>query len=594
VRTHFPISEVIGRHIAVKRHGREYQALCPFHKEKSPSFTINDEKNFYHCFGCGAHGDAFSFLMQHQRLSYPEAVEALARQAGIPLPEISAGDRRQQEAEKTIYDVCEAACQWFERQLQSAAHTQARDYLERRGLTQETIRQFRVGYAPEGRTALSDALTQQGFPRTIQAEAGLIIVPDDGAAYDRFRGRIMFPIRSASGKVIAFGGRLLATSSKNLPKYLNSPETSLFKKGELLFNLDLAKRSAREANMVAVMEGYMDVIATAQAGIPYAVATLGTAITAEHLRLLWQLAKEPVLCFDGDTAGKRAMLRAVDVALPHLKAGYALRFAMLPKGEDPDSYLKNHGKSQFEAILQRSKRLSQVIWETLLPQYNVALPEGKAALESALAALAARIGDTGVRQHYLSYFKKLLWERATTKAKPQESRSPHIQHMAVQHHSAALNTLVKRLLATIMRFPALLHKSQVEETLSRLDIRLAELDAVRNIMLAAIQETNIDDHATFAAYVKERVVGELVDKLLEPRIKLPYADHLSEEDALLLWHETSEAYQISHLQYELEELQQHLSTSLDERVYQRLVELKQAINKAQAERTFAPAASEAG
>ncbi|NBO19957.1 MAG: DNA primase, partial [Proteobacteria bacterium] len=311
------MSEVIGRRLPLKKHGREYQGLCPFHNEKSPSFTVNDDKGFFHCFGCGAHGDAIEFVRRFDRLSYPEAVEQLARDAGLPLPTPSEAEARKAEAEKTLYDVMEAACQWFEKQLQATGGSVAMDYVRTRGLKPETLRTYRVGYAPEDRSALHAYLTKAGYAKSLQQSAGLIVVPEDGPAYDRFRGRLMFPIRNPSGKVIAFGGRLLGTSTnKALPKYLNSPETPIFKKGDVLFNLDLAKRPARENNMAVVMEGYMDVVSSAQGGVPYAVATLGTAVTPEHLRLLWQIAKEPVLCLDGDAAGMRAMMRAAEVALP--------------------------------------------------------------------------------------------------------------------------------------------------------------------------------------------------------------------------------------------------------------------------------------
>lgn len=599
LRSHFLLSELIGRRIPVKKHGREYQALCPFHNEKSPSFTINDEKNFFHCFGCGAHGDAIEFIKRHERLTYPETIERLAREAGIALPEPSREERQKTADEKTLYDVLEAASQWFERQLLSSSHTLARDYVEKRGLKPETVRQFRIGYAPDDRSALHRHLLMLGYPQKLQTDAGLIIVPDsNGAPYDRFRGRLMFPIRSAAGKIVAFGGRLLvaSTGSKTLPKYLNSPETALFKKGEMLFNLDLAKRPAREANIAVVMEGYMDVVSTAQAGIHYAIATLGTAVTPEHLRLLWQIAKEPVMCLDGDAAGKRAMLRGIEVALPLLKPGLSLRFAILPGGEDPDSYIQKHGKSNFEKILHGSRRLSQVMWETMAAQFKLDAPEGRAALEGALNQLCTQISDQTVRQHYQSYFRKMLWEKAPRGQgkfqKLTQSRSSLVEHMVVQHHSAALDTLVKRMLGTLIQFPALLHKSQIEETLSRLDIRSAHLDALRNALIGAIGHANIDERDSFQSYLQSELPGDLYTNLISDTLKLPYANSLSVEDALVLWNETAGAYQISHLELELKALQESVGKEMDEAAYQRLIELKQAIDRAQHARTFAPNAAD--
>jgi len=595
LKNHFLISEVIGKRIAIKRHGREYQALCPFHNEKSPSFTINDEKGFYHCFGCGAHGDAISFVMQHDRASYPEAIETLARDAGIALPEISPEQIKKAQTEKTLYDVIEAACTWFEKQLQSPAHVLAWEYAKQRGIHTDLMRQFRIGNAPDERTALNKHLLQLGFDVKLQIDAGLVIPTDDGQIYDRFRGRLMFPIRSSSGKVIAFGGRLLASSSKNLPKYLNSPETALFKKGEMLFNLDQAKKPARETGMVAVMEGYMDVVMTAQSGIPYAVATLGTAVTPSHLRLLWQLSKEPVMCLDGDTAGKRAMLRAIEVALPLLSAGQSLRFAVLPKGEDPDSYVQKYGKASFETLLQNAKRLSQVIWESLAAQHKITQPESRAALEGAFTKLCASITDNGLKNHYLSYFKKQLWESSRTQktGKPASSRSTHVEQMAVQHFSAVADTLIRRMLKTLILFPALLGKSQVEELLARLDIRSAPLDAMRNVLLASITDPEAERADSLAVYVESKLEASWVRSLLSDSLKLPYTTTLSIDDALALWNETAEAYQLSHLELELQELQERLGDGIQEADYMRLIELKQSIDKARRNLTFAAADSDA-
>ena len=601
LRTHFLMSEVISRRMPIKKHGREYHGLCPFHNEKSPSFTVNDEKGFFHCFGCAAHGDAIEFVRRFERLSYPEAVETLAREGGIEIAQPSPEDMRKVEREKTLYDVLEAACAWFEKQLLSAGGMLAKDYIDHRGVRPETIRTFRLGYTPDDRAALHDYLTRAGFPKALQAEAGLIIVPDNGgAAYDRFRGRVMFPIRNASGKVVAFGGRLLAKNDK-APKYLNSPETPLFKKGEMLFNLDQAKRIARDNNIAVVMEGYMDVVMSAQSGIGYAVATLGTAVTPEHLRLLWQLAKEPVMCLDGDAAGKRAMLRSVDVALPLLKPGHSLRYAVLPEGEDPDTYVQKQGKASFEKLLLSSRRLSQVVWDTLAAQYKTDLPEGRAALDNACQQLCNQITDPTVRQHYATHFKNQLWKQATPikapagkfqpghkngKPLPPRPRSIHIEHMLVQHQSAALESLTQRLLKTLLQFPALLQRSQVEEALSRLDIRTGHLDALRNTLLSAISHTDLDDYLTFSAYVRQQLPGDRLAPLLGEGLN---ASGLTERDANLLWGETIAAYEIAYLEHEMQELQEHIGQTMDETSYHRMVEIQQTLLKAREKRTFAPA-----
>lgn len=581
------MSEVIGKRVALKKHGREYQGLCPFHNEKSPSFTVNDEKGFYHCFGCAAHGDAIEFIRKYERLSYVEAVETLARDAGIALPKQSEDEVRKVESEKTLYEVLEAAAKWFEQQLSSSAGTVARDYVEKRGLKPETIRSFRIGFAPDERNGLYNFLLKAGFPQALQAEAGLIGLSEQGTPYDRFRGRVMFPIRNSAGKVIAFGGRLLASTSatnKSLPKYLNSPETPVFKKGEILYNIDLAKKPARDGNMAVVMEGYMDVVSTSQSGISYAMATLGTAVTPEHLRLLWQLAKEPVICLDRDIAGGRAMMRAVEVALPLLKPGYSLRFCILPSGDDPDTFVQKNGKQVFETLLTKAQRLSQSIWDTISPQYKSDLPEERAALESALKQLTDKIADPTVRSHYASYFRKLLWAKAPVVTKQVQERSVHVQQMVLQHHTAAMEVLVQRMLTILIKFPELLHKSHVEEALSRLDIRSQYFDQVRNALLAACGQVDIDNHDAFLAYLGKQLHGQLPEPM-----KLPNKDVSSLHEALMLWTDTVAVYEVERLEFELKELQETVGQVMDDASYNRLVELQQAIQKAKAVRTFAPA-----
>jgi len=578
--------------MSIKKHGREYQGLCPFHNEKSPSFTVNDEKGFYHCFGCGAHGDAIEFVRKFERLSYVETMETLAREAGIPIPEPSAEEHRKAEVAKTLYDVMDAASQWFEKQLAASTGAIALDYVEKRGLKPDTVRTFRIGFAPDERTALHQHLLKAGFSQALQAEAGLIIVPEQGAPYDRFRGRVIFPIRNASGKIIAFGGRLLPSlaGNKNLPKYLNSPETPLFKKGEGLYNIDLAKKNARESNMAVVMEGYMDVVSTSQSGINYAVATLGTAVTPEHLRLLWQLAREPIMCLDGDAAGQRAMMRAAEVALPLLKPGYSLRFAMLPKGDDPDTYVSKHGKESFEKLLVTSRRLSQILWETMSPQYKIDLPEGRAALENALKLLSDKIADSTVRAHYASYFRKLMWNKAPVAPRMTQERSANINHIIVQHPSATLDKLVQTMLRIMLKFPPLLYKAHRDEIIAHLDIKDSNLNQLRNALLASFAHVTIEDEAAFVENIRMRTSDDIVDSVLKAALKLPYSDAISENDAAQLWQETLAAYQHEHQNLELKELETSLQMNWNEETYFKMAELKQAM-LAKNPRTFAPAES---
>ncbi|HLJ63670.1 MAG TPA: DNA primase, partial [Stellaceae bacterium] len=333
LRRRLSLAERVGRRVKLIRRGREFIGLCPFHNEKTPSFSVVEEKEFYHCFGCGAHGDIISFCMQTESLSFPEAVETLARQAGLDLPKPDPEARARFEARVSLQQAIEAACVFFEERLASAQGAPARAYLERRGLDPATITRFRLGYAPEGRQALKRALGEK-FPDSMLIEAGLIRKGEDGASFDYFHHRVMFPISDRRGEIIAFGARTLGDGQ---PKYLNSPETPLFQKGQVLYGLATARAAAARQPQAIVTEGYLDVIALQRAGFTTAVAPLGTALGEAQLAELWRMAPEPVLCFDGDAAGERAAARALERALPLLKPGFSLRFASLPAGEDPDT-----------------------------------------------------------------------------------------------------------------------------------------------------------------------------------------------------------------------------------------------------------------
>lgn len=400
------MSEVVGRRVRLVRKGREHGGLCPFHNEKTPSFTVSEEKGFYHCFGCGAHGDVISFVMETEGLSFPEAVERLAGEAGLAMPQQTPMDREQAVRRKTSYDVLEAATGWFEGQLAGASGAGARRYLAERGLSEETIKTFRIGLAPNNRALMKQALLARDITEEQLVEGGLLIVPEDGGeSFSRFRDRVIFPITDRQGRVVAFGGRALGEAKA---KYLNSPETILFHKGKLLFNLHNAREASREAERVVVVEGYMDVIALAQAGIKDAVAPLGTALTEDQLRVLWRLAPEPTLCFDGDSAGQRAAARAIERALPLLQPGYSLRFAYLPEGEDPDSLVSKHGPQAMGDVLDKARPLVDQLWQVKTSRVQIDTPERRAALQTNIEALANLIGDEKVKGFYRSELRNRL------------------------------------------------------------------------------------------------------------------------------------------------------------------------------------------
>ena len=366
------IVEVVDRHVRLKRAGANYVACCPFHSEKTPSFTVSPTKQFYHCFGCGAHGTAVGFLMEHGGLGFVEAVKELAQMVGMKVPEVrTESERRRAEVGESLHDVLLRAASHYRAQLKEAAH--AIEYLKKRGLSGEIAKRFGIGYAPDEWQGLAAAFAD--YEGRALADAGLVKTNDDGRRYDVFRNRIMFPIVDARGNVIGFGGRILGDGE---PKYLNSPETPVFEKGRELYGLYQARRAIRDAGRVLVVEGYMDVVALAQAGVEYAVATLGTATTPLHLQKLLRQTDEIVFCFDGDEAGRRAAWRALEVSLAQLADGKQVRFLFLPEGDDPDTYVRKHGRSAFEGLLARSVPLSKFLIEDLAGRVDLSTAEGRA------------------------------------------------------------------------------------------------------------------------------------------------------------------------------------------------------------------------
>jgi len=404
IRDRLPISEVVGRRVTFDRKKTnqsrgDYWACCPFHGEKTPSFHCEDKKGRYHCFGCGVSGDHFRFLVELEGLSFPEAVERLADQAGLPMPVM---DKREAEREKkraSLYDVMEMATSYFEAQLQAPTGAKARAYLRERGLSPQVQKAFRIGYAPDSRNGIKEHLVSQGASAE-QIEACGMVVHGEGisVSYDRFRDRVMFPIPDARERVIAFGGRALGA---DVPaKYLNSPETDLFHKSNVLYNYARARKHAYEAGQVIAAEGYMDVIALHAAGFTNAVAPLGTALTERQMLLLWRLNGEPVLCFDGDDAGLNAAYRSIEMLLPGLEPGRSARFAMLPEGLDPDDLLRQDGPDAMRDVLANALPLADMIWNRETAKGIFDTPERKAQLEQRIRSVVSLIRNENVRRHY--------------------------------------------------------------------------------------------------------------------------------------------------------------------------------------------------
>ncbi len=420
LRARVTLSSVIMRTTKLQKAGHEWKACCPFHDEKSPSFTVSDQKGFYHCFGCGAHGDVIRWMTDQRGMQFMDAVKELAVEAGmeVPAPDPQAAKRAEQRA--GLNDVMEAAQSWFEDNLKSADGGGARSYLKNRGFRSEIMREFGFGYAPDSKTALHRALSR--FDDAMLIESGMRISVDDGAQYDRFRARLMLPIHDARGRVIAFGGRILDSDAK-AAKYLNSPDTPLFDKGRTLYNLHRASPASRQTGRVVVVEGYMDVIALANAGIEDAVAPLGTALTENQLEMLWRMVETPVLCFDGDAAGQRAAMRAVSRALPLLRPAHSLRIVQLPAGLDPDDLINQKGRAAIDEVLENAASLLDTLWfyERDLQPLNT--PEDKAGLKARLLKHVDEIGDQDIRALY----KRELLERFSAFAFPPRERKPWVK-----------------------------------------------------------------------------------------------------------------------------------------------------------------------
>ncbi|MBO9622781.1 MAG: DNA primase [Sphingomonas sp.] len=394
------LSGLIAKTTKLQKAGREFRACCPFHNEKTPSFYVNDDKGFYHCFGCGAHGDAIRWLTDQRGLPFIDAVKELAQAAGMDMPEQDRRAAEKAERAKGLHEACDDAAKWFTERLNGIEGAEARAVLRKRGISEETARSFGLGFAPDSRGKLKEALKSYGDAMLV--EAGLLIAVDDKDPYDRFRGRLMIPIRDARGRTIAFGGRIIGDGE---PKYLNSPETPLFDKGRTLYNLDRAQAAARKANRIIAVEGYMDVIALAQAGFGEAVAPLGTALTEHQLERLWRMAEVPLLCFDGDAAGQKAALRAAHRALPMLQPGRSLAFVTLPDGLDPDDLVRSKGAAAFEALLKTPQPLVDRLWASEVAAEPLDTPEQRAGLKRRLAALAESIADSNVKHEYLAEFR---------------------------------------------------------------------------------------------------------------------------------------------------------------------------------------------
>ncbi len=532
-KARLPLGEIVARHVRLTRRGRELVGLCPFHKEKTPSFTVVEDKGFYHCFGCGAHGTAVDFVMNLEGVGFSEAITRLAEMTGIPPPERSAP--REPPPDPGLLEANAAALRFFRRCLEGAEGAVARTYLEGRGIGPDTVRQFELGYAPQGRDALKRALLARGFTEDLLLEAGLLARREEtGETFDRFRHRLIFPIHDARGRVVGFGGRALREARA---KYLNSPETPLFHKGRLLFNLHRAAPVARRRGELFVVEGYTDVLALARLGALQAVAPLGTALTPDQLRLLWRLADEPVLCFDGDAAGRRAAWRAALRALPLLAPGKSLQFALLPAGEDPDSLARGRGAAALDLLRQGLLPLVDLLWRSETEASPPTTPERRAALGRRIRGLLREIADPAVRSLYAEEWyarlRALNPSRGERRAGRPAVAGRTLDRQRLETEMRAFERELQiRLLLPVLETPALLVEQ--EEAFAAIELSDEDCERLRQEILCWYADT----HSLDAADLRNHLSGHGFDGLIEEMVAgdpRPRIAASADEDLLADW-----------------------------------------------------------
>lgn len=531
LRSRISIADVVGNKVKLTKRGREYTGLCPFHNEKTPSFTVNESKGFYHCFGCGAHGDIIKFEMDANGLPFIEAVKKLADKAGMQLPVLSKESQEQSLKRKSLYEIMDIACTFFEKNLRMPVGAAGLAYFkDKRGLSDDIIKKFRLGFAPNN-NGLKALLASKGISEHDMAELGLIAVPEDKnrSPHDFFRERVMIPIIDKQGNVIAFGGRIMDNSQ---PKYLNSPETPIFNKRRILYNMNNAREAAYAAKRLIICEGYMDVIALDCFNFNYAVAPLGTALTEEQILEAWKVCNTPTLCFDGDGAGIKAAIRSIDRVLPILKAGYSVNYIFLKEKKDPDELLRTLGAPIFEQYLQRAKPLVDILWHKCKMNKDTETPEQKALIEKETFEEVAKIKDEQIRNYYAQEMKKRIYytfgkgslyqnkqpapnsenqmperPKTTIPANRKKTASEPIYHFVKK---PPLNDLVVRgIIAAMLLYPELIEK--YEEKLSAFEINDSKMAKVLTEIISIHQEDEELDSERLIEKLKLNFAAEIGD-----------------------------------------------------------------------------------
>ena len=608
LKARLPVSEVVGKRVKLVRSGREWKGLSPFNKEKTPSFFVNDQKQAWFDFSSGKNGSIFDFVMESEGVSFPEAVERLAQMAGVPLPKASREDEVRDARRKTLHDVMELAAKFFQYALATRAGAKARGYLADRGLDAATQLKFRLGYAPPDRFALKEHLSSLGVLVEDMVEAGLLISGDDiELPYDRFRDRVMFPISDLRGRVIAFGGRALEKDAQ--AKYLNSPETPLFHKGATLYNIATARQAAHHGAQVIAVEGYIDVIAMATADFPATVAPLGTALTGDQLGLLWNMAEEPVLCFDGDDAGVRAAYRAVDLAMPRLRPGKSLKFAMLPQGQDPDDLLRSAGREAVAEVITGARPLASMLWARETEGHQFDTPERRAALEARINEMMAAIADDSVRKYYRQDFAERLaqffaparrernasgegWRRdfrpRRQRLAPGDKHTPYVvvsQQLAASPLHRGHRTAVPRrealILQAALNYPWLLH-DHLEEFAS-LEFRHADTERLRSALVDIAVHAAAADADVVRAELSARGLTDIMNRVATA-ITTPSVwgtrPEAAPDDVLVTWQQLVALHRQWHsLIKELRDAEQALGQDASEANFLRLRDVKARLSR---------------
>ena len=603
LRARIPVSEVVGRRVKLRKSGREWCGLSPFNREKTPSFFVNDEKSMWFDFSAGKNGNIFDFVMLTEGVSFPEAVERLAQQAGVPLPRFSPADEERERRRKTLHEILDAAARFFEETLASRMGAKARGYLFDRGIDPATSIRFRLGYAPADRFLLKEHLGKRGISTQDMVEAGLLIAGDDiPLPYDRFRDRVMFPILDARERPIAFGGRAL---ERDVPaKYINSPETPLFRKGAMLYNLPYARRAAHSGAPLIAVEGYIDTIAMVAAGYEATVAPLGTALTQEQLALLWKVADEPILCFDGDPAGRRAAYRAADLALPLIAAGKSLKFALLPEGQDPDDVLRGAGRQAMAEIMSAACPLAHLLWMRESEAGILDTPERRAALEARLQQVTAAIADNSVRKHYRHEFGerlRLLFEpdrrafgerggrfqnrnRGRVAEQRYGSRGQNERYVAASpqlaaspiHRGAVIPRREALILQAIINHPWLLH-DHLEE-LASLELRHPDAAKIKPALIDIFAQMGVPDTAGMMTELERRGLGQAaqrIQKVITTSSVWGAQSGAAPDDVLLTWKQLVALHRQWHsLAKELRDAEQALGRDSSQANYLRLQDIK--------------------